>query len=632
MTLGCAACSVGTKRPSIKERRWATTVVEVDGKELFALFDLGASVNGISRRLATALGAKVQPWEGKIIGFDGEILKGIVGKCTLRVRAAAVEKDLQFLVSKNCSEPELIISDLAAEELRVGSYTTAAGTPVHLVWPTGSWARPGLSLAEKGKQNNRAARHGAKAAQRDISISTEKDDLWESVIDPKLPSEKRTQLVNLLNEYRDLFADSLKEGGRSSLGSCRIKLSDERQVVIPSRRMPANITQAIREEISKMLSAKVIEPSKSWWNSPIVAVRKKDGTYRICIDYREVNRRTIPTPWLFPRTDEILERMAGSSYFSKVDAAAGYWQVQLEPESRESTAFSFAGHHYQFTAMPFGLMNAPAVFQRGMDYLLEGPRSAGYAVAYIDDTAVYSRTWDDHLTHLRSVLSKFREANVVLKRTKCTFGGRVMEFLGHKVSSKGIEPQHSKQMEMQKLPVPSTIGELRYALGLFSYYRKFVPRFSEVARPLNKLTEAGIPFRWGPEQQVAWERLRRTLAEPVVLAPFNDAEGSSVTLSVDASIDGFGVALSQFRDGHQVPVMFCSRATTPQERNYSNSERELRAVVYGLEELAYYTSGRKVVIETDHKALESLLNRKRDTIQTTARMVRLRNRLYQWLS
>ena len=168
-------------------------------------------------------------------------------------------------------------------------------------------------------------------------------------------------------------------------------------------------------EIKKMLEIGVIEPSRSWWSSPAVPVRKKDGSLRLCVDYREVNKRTKVTPWVLPRADELLQRMAGASFFSSLDAASGYWQIPLSDKAKEITAFSVGDRHFQFKVMPFGLVNAPSVFQRAMDAAFEEFRAEGFAAVYIDDIAVYSKLWETHLEQVEKILQKCREANIKLK-------------------------------------------------------------------------------------------------------------------------------------------------------------------------------------------------------------------------
>ena len=224
-----------------------------------------------------------------------------------------------------------------------------------------------------------------------------------------------------------------------------------------------------------------------------------------------------------------------------------------------------------------------------------------------------------------------RDSQILLKTSKCCFGKRELDFLGHKVSRTGLAPQFSKLTAMSRMQRPTDLPTLRSAMGFFSYYRKFVPNFSQLA-PLIELTRKGARFVWEAPQEAAWQRIRRALSQPIELAPFQAGSENCVILSVDASSEGFGAVLSQNQEGKRVPIMFFSRTASPAESRYSNTERELRAVVYGLEELGYFTAGRKVIVETDHGALVSLLKRKRDTGHTTPCCVRLRARLDPWIA
>ena len=243
-----------------------------------------------------------------------------------------------------------------------------------------------------------------------------------------------------------------------------------------------------------MLEHKLIRPSDSPWTSPVVLVRKKNGKLRFCVDYRKVNAVTKKDAYSLPRIDEMLNALAGCSWFSTLDLASGYWQVAMDPRDREKTAFTTRYGIYEFNVMPFGLCNAPATFQRLMDHVYKGI-AWKFVVVYLDDTIVYSRTFDEHLTHLKRVFNRIKQAGLRLNIEKCTFWMHQLPFLGHLISATGIAPDPQKVEAVQQIQPPKNLTALRSFLGLAGYYRQFIQNFSSIARPLNSLLQKDEPYR-----------------------------------------------------------------------------------------------------------------------------------------
>ena len=275
-----------------------------------------------------------------------------------------------------------------------------------------------------------------------------------------LSSEEKEQLHQLLEQNRDVFAFNSKQLGRTGIVQHVIDTGDS----LPIRQRPYRVGPATQKEINsqieEMLANDVIQPSVSPWASPVILVTKKDGKKRFCIDFRKLNAVTSKDSYPLPRTDDTLDRLQGTRYFSTLDLMSGYWQCEMHESSREKTAFITYGGLYEFKVLPFGLCNAPSTFQRSMESVL-GDLKWKVCVIYLDDIIVFSKTFEEHLEHLSAVFDRFREANIRLKPSKCTFGQSKVTYLGHIISRDGIQPDPEKVRLVQEFPVPRTVKHVR---------------------------------------------------------------------------------------------------------------------------------------------------------------------------
>ena len=420
-----------------------------------------------------------------------------------------------------------------------------------------------------------------------------------------LDDSQQNQLYSLLVEFRDVFSDGSGDIGRTSLTSHKIDTGDQKPIKQPPRRLPLAKVDIAQKAIKEMHEQGVVEPSNSPWMSPIVLVKKKDGTQRFCVDYRKLNEVTRKDSYPLPRIDTTLDALAGSKWFSTLDMKCGYWQVNLEESDREKTAFSTGCGLWQFTVMPFGLCNAPATFERLMELVLAGlPWSV--CLLYLDDILVHAKTFEEEIANLREVFGRFRAANLKLNRKKCELFRQKVLYLGHIVTQEGISTEPSKVEAVISWPTPMNKRELRGFLGLCSYYRKFIKSFSDVAGPLYKLIEKETVFAWTEQCKEAFDELKRRLTTAPVLA-YPIASGK-FTLDTDASEKGIGAVLSQEQNGQERVVAYFSRSLNRRERNYCVTRKELLAVVRATEKFHYYFYGQRFVVRTDHASLKWLFN------------------------
>ena len=335
-----------------------------------------------------------------------------------------------------------------------------------------------------------------------------------------------------------------------------------------------------------------------------MAVPKKDGSLRLCVDYRKLNKATEHDAYPMPRVDDIIDQLGQAPFITTIDLNRGYWQIPLAAEDRHKTAFSTPSGLYQFTVMPFGLNGAPATFQRLMDNLLRGLES--FSAAYLDDIIVYSATWEEHLCHLKKVLEKLRAAGLTIKTRKCQFGMPKCVYLGHVIGSGEVTPDPSKLQSVQGYPRPKTKKEIRRFLGLAGYYRRLIPDFASIAAPLSDLTKKSAPnlVQWSSQCDSAFQKLKELLcSHPVLKSPDFSKE---FILQTDASERGVGAVLSQTDDeGREHPVSYYSHKLSPREDRYSVVEKECLVIARSIHAFRVYLLGRHYTIQ---RALQWLDN------------------------
>ena len=365
----------------------------------------------------------------------------------------------------------------------------------------------------------------------------------ESTLDPVSMFEKDLEELNpeeqetfyaLIKKYGDQFMVEGRKLGKTSIVKHKIYTGEHAPIKQRPRREPLGMRDIIKEELQKMEEQGVIEPSNSPWASPVVLVKKKDGTVRFCIDYRKVNEVTEKDAYPLPRIEDNLDSLKGAKWFSTLDLASGYWQVEMEEEDKAKTAFCTKYGLFQFNVMPFGLCNAPGTFERLMETVLRGMQWER-AVLYLDDIIIFSETIEDHMQRVEEILIRLKQANLMLKPSKCHFFKRQVEFLGHIVSQKGVETDPKKIKDVKEWPIPRRVKDVRSFLGLTGYYRRFIKDYGSIAKPLHELTEKNTAFEWTKARNEAFEKLKVALtSSPILGYPSTEIKDGFI-LDTDAS-------------------------------------------------------------------------------------------------
>ena len=442
-----------------------------------------------------------------------------------------------------------------------------------------------------------------------------------------LTESVRSQLDDFLVEHLQDFSLHDLDLGHTAMNPHTIHMIDPKPWKEKPRRIPPNLYEEVRQHLKLMIDMGVIRPSSSPYSSNVVLARKSNGALRFCIDLRRINNNTMPDQFYLPRIDETLDALAGSCIFSSVDLKSGYWQMELDENSKQYTAFTCGPlGFFECNRLPFGLKNAPAVFQRLMQTVL-GDLHLNGVVVYLDDIVIYSKTVQEHFELLREVFRRLREAGLKLCGAKCQFFMPSIKVLGHVVSAEGISCDSEKISAVKEWPEPTEVKELQRFLGFTGFYRRFIQDYAKIAKPLTNLLKgsnscqakskkkkvATIPWNWGPEEQSAFTSLVDKMTQPPVLC-YPDYE-KPFQVRVDASKDGLGAVLCQKQDsGHFRVVAYGSRTLKQSEENYSTHKLEFLGLFWAVtKQFHHYLYGAKTFeVVTDHNPLAYL--------QTTAKL------------
>jgi hypothetical protein len=465
--------------------------------------------------------------------------------------------------------------------------------------------------AEKFRKGDSREYMGTLAAVRKEKTRNRIGEVLEKLRLDHLNPEEKEMIEKTCRDYHDIFhlpGDKL---------NCTNAIKHSINVIpgtSPVNTRPYRLPEAqkaeIDKQIDKLLRKGVIEESNSPWNSPLLVVPKKDDAsgekkWRLVVDFRKLNERTVGDAYPLPDITEILDQLGKSKYFSCLDMVMGYHQIELREEDKEKTAFSTKGGHWSYKRLPFGIKTAPSTFQRMINNVLCGLTGTRCFV-FLDDIVIYAKSLSEHDDKLRDVFGRIRKYNLKLQPDKCEFLRTEVSYLGHVITEDGVRPDPKKVEVIENFPRPTSTKQLKSFLGMASYYRKFISKFSKIAAPLYMLLKKDAHFEWLDDQENAFQGLKQKLmSQPILQYPDFARE---FILTTDASNEGIGAVLSQGQIGKDLPIAYASRNLNKAEKNYSTSEKELLAIVWGIKHFRPSLYGRKFKIASDHKPLTWIMN------------------------
>lgn len=615
--------------------------------KLMCLIDSGSSLNIMRESTAKRMGLKWTPDDTVVCGFGVNANTKVLGKTTARInidkatiddltiyvvpdeahpreclfgRQLCESTDIAFVKYKDkleyynitefpfANSPEFTDSQASCELTVNGTVELPAR---HVTMVDAHLADRQVQVPVRNdtiqshtlKDGHVLARSVDQAGKNNTLVPYSRPITYNDIERPSLLNEyEQNELIDLINDYRTCFATSMEELGCTTLGEMDIQLKEGST---PTSAKPYHTSRedrnTIKNHIQKWREHGIVEDTTSPFASPVILVKKQNGDSRMVVDYRRVNALTVKQPYPIPNIDQLIEKFTGSTMFTSLDLAHGYLQIPLSAEARKASAFITPDETGQFTRMYFGLMNAPYEFAKIMNQAM-GKLKNNVVINYFDNYYIAARNWKEMRERLELVFKALMNANLTLRPSKCQFAAKQIEFLGFELSAQGIKPGIRKMEAIRSYREPVNVHEVRRFVGLVSYFRRFIPKFATIIRPITDLTKKTKEFEWNLLQKESFNKLKNLITEQPVIQIFDPTKYTE--LHTDASAAGLAGMLFQRDEIKQLKLVYCvSKKNSETERHYHSSKLELMAIVWSLDRLRHLILGIHVTIITDCQAL-----------------------------
>lgn len=568
-----------------EEKELPRIPILIGNKTVLALVDTGANCNFISSKLT-------QPDRGRS--------KQVTLACTETEVLSSGTIDVSFLINDHAQEAEMMVIPNLVECAILG-------------YP---WLKTEKVIID---YERRCIYYGSKERHTIFWYSGPmqvNQNKWIEELSIGMPEDYRQRYLQVLKDFHEVFDDSPQQTVTRTTKH-EIRLKDDVPVRVKQYKLPETKKRIINDEVRLMLERGVISPSNSSYNSPVLLVPKKDGNWRICVDFRQLNAKTIVETSHLPAITDLIKELGPAKVFTKLDLKSGYWQLPMSRDCRKFTAFTTPdGASYEFNVMPFGLAGAPGSFQKLMVEVLGG-YIHNFCKCYLDDVIIYSDSYEEHLQHLSQVLERLQVYGLKCAPDKCNIGVDHIAYLGYNITSSTNYPLQDHLRKIQEHPAPRTIKELRGFMGLANWIRDHIPEFAELATPLTNLLSIKRKFKWDQSAQQAFEKIKVALLKPLPL--YRPIPGKRFYLQTDASGIGMGAVLYQLaNDNKDRRVIACASAKlTTAERKYHVNEVEVLASLWAMKRFRSLLEGQEFTLRTDSRALLWLSKYKDDRAKLT---------------
>lgn len=422
-----------------------------------------------------------------------------------------------------------------------------------------------------------------------------------------LNERQKSEINNLVTTYESVFAKNKYDIGTVNGYEARIDLLVDKYCSKRPYRCTLEDKKEIEEQIEKLLDNKLIEESYSPFAAPVTLAFKKEDNRksRLCIDFRDLNKIIIPQAQPFPLIEDLMMKTRNCNYFSTLDINSAFWSIPLRIEDRKKTGFVTQEGHFQWTCLPFGLKTSPAIFQRILSNILRKYKLTNFAVNYIDDILIFSKTFTEHMDHLTQLLDAIKTEGFRLKFTKCTFASDSVKYLGHIIQNNSVKPVKDNLISIKSFPIPRTQKNIRQFLGKINFYHEYVPKSAIILDPLHNLLRKNQKFVWSEECQKAFDTIKNLLCSQPVLEIFD--QELPINIYTDASLEGVGAILKQLQpDGKEKPVAYFSKKLNEAQKKKKAIYLECLAIKEAVKYWQYWLIGKSFTVYSDHKPLENM--------------------------
>ena len=555
------------------------------------IYDSGANITVINKRIVDELKTKLMKNRNIFNTISGRNFTHCRAKLTMKINK--IEETMNVHVVKNNNFSYDLILGLDA----IKKFKLIQNEDLKILQKTNDGYE---ELIEMPKEEKKIA------GQEVVNSIIKRENIKSNDVEC-LETDKQKYITELINKYRMVFANDKYDVGRVKGINAEIKLIEDRYVNKKPYRTSIPDNKEIETQITKLLQAGLIEVSNSPYASPVTLAYKRDENKRsrLCVDFRELNRLVIPEPQPFPRIEDMTVKAGNCEWYTVLDVNSAFWSIPIKNEDRRKTAFITQEGHWQWTCLPFGLKTSPSIFQGTLSNILRKHKLTKFCINYIDDILIFSKTFEEHLQHIDSLLYAIQEEGFKLKFEKCNFAKNSVKYLGHIISKNRITPLTDNLKAIEDFPIPKTKKNIRQFLGKINFYYKYLENAVQTLEPIHNLLRKNVPFIWSETCDKAFQTVKKYLCSSPILGIYNFEK--PVFIYTDASGEGFGAVLKQPKDNNELqPVAYFSKKLTPAQKKKKAIYLECLAIKEAIIYWQYWLIGREFTILTDHKPLENL--------------------------